>query len=97
MIDTTEILLETTVVQNAGNIVSDMDGEKVLLNIQKGKYYNLGSVGGEIWGLIKSPINVHGLVHALVTEYEVEKVECELQIVSFLNHLYMEGLIQKVD
>jgi hypothetical protein len=27
----------------------------------------------------------------------VEKVECELQVVSFLNHLYMEGLIQKVD
>ena len=32
-----------------GNIVSDMGGEKVMLSIENGKYYNLGEMGGEIW------------------------------------------------
>ena len=33
-----------------------MDGEKVMLSIEKGKYYNLGLLGGVIWELIESPI-----------------------------------------
>ena len=43
--------------QQPGNIVSDMDGEKVMLSIQSGKYYNLGTLGGEIWELMKEPIS----------------------------------------
>jgi len=31
-----------------GNIVSNMDGEKVMLSIKNGKYYNLGEIGGFI-------------------------------------------------
>ena len=31
-------------VQKEGNVVSDMDGEKVMLSIHNGKYYNLGEV-----------------------------------------------------
>ena len=28
-----------------------MDGEKVMLSINNGKYYNLGEIGGDIWEL----------------------------------------------
>ena len=59
-------------VQNPGNIVSDMDGEKVMLSIQNGKYYNLGELGGEIWDLIKEPISTQELVHSLQSQYDVE-------------------------
>ena len=39
--------------QVKGNIVSDMGGEKVMLSVNKGKYYNLGEIGGDIWELIR--------------------------------------------
>lgn len=53
--NTTNILsLETVLVQREGNIASDMDGEKVMLNVKNGKYYNLGEVGGEIWSALAS-------------------------------------------
>ncbi|WML51577.1 lasso peptide biosynthesis PqqD family chaperone [Neobacillus sp. PS3-12] len=92
-----EILLKTTVVQCEGNIASDMNGEKVLLNVRKGKYFNLGTTGGEIWGLIKSPIKVNKLVDVVVAEFEVEKNICELQVLSFLNQLYKEDLVKRID
>ena len=37
--------------QVKGNIVSDMDGEKVMLSVDNGKYYNFGEIGGRIWEL----------------------------------------------
>jgi acetylornithine/succinyldiaminopimelate/putrescine aminotransferase len=81
------------IVQGEGNIVSDMDGEKVMLNIANGKYYNLGQIGGYIWELISAPISVEQLVTALMKEFDVEQEVCEEQTKVFLNHLLEEKII----
>ncbi|PEC23144.1 lasso peptide biosynthesis PqqD family chaperone [Bacillus cereus] len=91
------ISLEHNVVQSEGNIVSDMDGEKVMLNVQKGNYYNLGEIGGEIWERIEKPIKINQLVTMLVSNYEIERKDCEEQVLSFLECLFQEGLIQIED
>ncbi|MFZ3579506.1 lasso peptide biosynthesis PqqD family chaperone [Virgibacillus sp. DJP39] len=80
--------------QKTGNIVSDMDGEKVMLSIQNGKYYNLGEMGGEIWELIQEPISANDLVDSLLDSYEVEQNECKEQVESFLSMLLDEDLIK---
>lgn len=87
------LLLTQTVQQGTGNIVSDMGGEKVMLSIQNGKYYNLGELGGEIWEKIKEETTIEVLVNSLLEEYEVEKDVCEKQVISFLETLSEEGLI----
>ena len=70
-----------------------MDGEKVMLSIEKGKYYNLGVLGGVIWELIESPITGDELVKQLLEQYDVDQKECEEEVLSFLNHLKDEELI----
>lgn len=93
MIKKEEILLNNSVVQGKGNIVSDMGGEKVMLSVHNGKYYNLGEIGGKIWDIIEKPILVTQLVTELRFKYEVERSVCEEQVVSFLGVMLMEGLI----
>ena len=66
--------------QKEGNIVSDMDGERVMLSIENGKYYNLGDLGGEIWDLIEKPISMQQLIERLLEQYEVEKSVCEAHV-----------------
>ncbi|MGG0185190.1 lasso peptide biosynthesis PqqD family chaperone [Bacillus rhizoplanae] len=97
MINAQKISLECQVVQSKGNIVSDMDGEKVMLNVQKGKYYNLGEMGGEIWDLIEEPITVAQLVTTLISNYDVARIDCEEQVLSFLELLFKENLIHIED
>lgn len=97
MIRKQSILLYHTIVQGKGNIVSDMDGEKVMLSIQNGKYYNLGEMGGTIWDFIEKPRSVSQLVTALMSEYEVEQSTCEEQVVSFLELLLKENLVEVVE
>lgn len=83
--------------QSPGNIVSDMDGEKVMLSVQKGKYYNLGQLGGEIWDLMKEPITIHDLVTTLQSQYDVAQTECEKQVTDFINQLLEQGLVKIED
>jgi hypothetical protein len=80
--------------QNEGNIVSNMDGNTVMLNIKNGKYYNLGTTGGVIWGTIKDSASVNDIVATLLASYEIEKEACERQVLSFLEQLHAEDLIQ---
>lgn len=94
MLETKEISLHEVVVQSPGNIVSDMGGEKVMMSVENGKYYNLGTIGGEIWSRLETPITVNEVIESLIKEYEVEKEECVEQVVSFLQMLYKEKLIQ---
>lgn len=87
------ITLESIISQSEGNIVSDMDGEKVMMSIQNGKYYNLGEIGGVIWESIKTPITIKQLISNLINEYNVTEGDCREEVVSFITSLKNEGLI----
>ena len=93
MSNQTEIIDVRKYVQKDGNVVSDMDGEKVMLSVHNGKYYNLGEVGGLIWELLNEPKSVNDLVDKLIEEYDVSPAECESQVRSFLDMLKKENLI----
>ncbi|MFB5197800.1 lasso peptide biosynthesis PqqD family chaperone [Neobacillus sp. KR4-4] len=97
MIKNKGISLNKFVVQVRGNIVSDMGGEKVMLSVENGKYYNLGEIGGEIWDLIEEKIPVNQLISLLKSKYNVVQTECEEQVISFLDLLVEEGLIEMSD
>lgn len=94
MIENPSIPLDCRIVQSQGNIVSDMDGEKVMLNIHNGNYYNLGKTGGRIWELIESPISIVKLVQVIVSEYDIEHAICENHVISFIQHLREEKLVE---
>lgn len=80
--------------QVEGNIVSDMDGEKVMLSIEKGKYFNLGKLGGEIWGKIAIPTHIESLITYLLEHYDVEREVCESEVKEFINQLVEQGLVK---
>lgn len=80
--------------QVVGNIVSDMGGEKVMLSVEKGKYYNLGETGGYIWDQLKNKIQINQLITQLMSEYNVEESECKEHVVTFLKLLLDENLIE---
>jgi hypothetical protein len=70
-----------------------MGGEKVMMSISSGKYYNLGSTGGRIWELIAEEHTLDELIETLAAEYDIQPDQCREQVVPFLEHLSREGLI----
>ena len=82
------------IVQVSGNIVSDMDGEKVMLSIKNGKYYNLGEIGGFIWECIQQPKSIGNVIEEVQATYDVTAEQCEADIIPFLEMLKEESLIE---
>lgn len=84
------------IVRKSEIVAADMDGETVMMNIETGKYYNLGAIGGAIWKLIETPTKVEDLISRLVEEYNVTRNQCEEDVLPFLNQIFEQSLIKKI-
>lgn len=80
---------------NINNVVSrrndidttDLNGEIVMMDLEKGRYFSLNSVGSRIWELIEEPVQINKVVDSLLEEYEITRNECEENVLEFLNKL----------
>lgn len=86
--------LNSVIIRNENIDDTDIDGEKVMMNIDRGQYYSMNEVAGMIWDMAEKEIEVEDIVNRLLDEYEVEKDICISSTLSFLERLYHEGLIK---
>lgn len=90
------ISFNTIIIQNKEIDATDMDGEKVMMNLNKGSYYALNSIGSRVWELIQQPQAVIDIISTLLEEYEVDAKTCQDCVLTFLNRLNEEELISSV-
>ena len=67
--------------------VTDLSGEKVMIDFETGKYFLIKGVGNDIWDMIQSDITVGDIISKLMEEYDVSEAECESSVIDFLNKL----------
>lgn len=82
-------------VQQSNEIdASDLEGEKVMMNLELGKYFALNPVASRIWDIINKKITINDIVAILLNEYNVDKKQCEDSVISFLEKLEEYDLIK---
>ena len=67
--------------------VTELAGEKVMIDFATGKYFMIKGVGNDIWDMIQEPISYGEIVAKLLSEYEVSEEECNTSVTNFLNKL----------
>ncbi len=67
--------------------VTDLSGEKVMIDFESGKYFMIKGSGNDIWDLIQEETTVGDVVDKLLSEYEVSREECEKSVFEFLGRL----------
>ena len=88
------INLDTIINKNLEIDDTDLDGEKVMMNLDKGEYFMMNEVGSRIWEIISEPINVRRIIDTLCSEYEVDEETCKDTVVEFLGRLNNADLIK---
>ncbi len=69
--------------------VTDLAGEKVMVDFDNGKYFLIKGVGNDIWEMIQNEITPNEIIEKLLSEYDVSREECEKSVMEFLDK--MEG------
>ncbi|WP_053984366.1 lasso peptide biosynthesis PqqD family chaperone [Niameybacter massiliensis] len=93
MKETKEITLETMIRQTGDMDTSDIDGEKVMMDLDTGSYFMLNDVATHIWDLVEQPMKVAEVIQHLLNEYEIDEVTCKEQVMAFVNELCKRELV----
>lgn len=71
----------------------ELNGEAILLDLQKGYYYGLNEVGCDLWQLLTTDPNVAKACAQLQAIYQVEPSQLEQDIAQLLAELNAAELI----
>lgn len=74
--------------------VSDLSGEKVMIDFESGKYYLLKGVGNDIWDMIQQDISYGDIITNILKEYDVDDKTCRETVQSFMEKLLENDFIE---
>jgi hypothetical protein len=93
--------METIMIDKSSVVVAadhqtstEVDGESVILDLEEGVYYGLNPVGARIWSEIQEPAAVEEITAAILAEYDVNAEECREDVISLLQDLKENDLIE---
>ena len=75
-------------------VFRDLAGEAVILNLAKGTYFGLDSVGTRIWHLMSEHGSTEEVMKALLAEYEVEEGRLRQDLDNLIRQLIDKGLVR---
>ena len=88
---------ESVVAATTDQVSADLQGEAIVLGLEQGMYYGLDEVGSLVWQLLAEPRPVATIRDRIVAEYDVDPAICERDLLTFLDGLAEEGLIEVRD
>lgn len=89
-----QITSESTVAPTRRLVSADLGEEVILLHLENGLYYGLENVGARIWKLLQKPVKVGEIERALLDEYDVEPETCHAEVVTLLQRLIDQNLVE---
>jgi hypothetical protein len=94
---TLSVTLEMTLTQTNKQISADMGGEVAMLNIETGNYYHSNETGTRIWELLETPQRGIDLCDRLIAEFDVDRETCEAEVLSHLQKLLRNEMVEVVE
>ena len=88
-----DIKLNTNVLKNHNTYVSEINGDKAIMNLEKGEYFALNSIGSRIWDALDKTNIPSEIVSILIKEYDINQEKCTASVLKFLIKLYVIELL----
>jgi len=75
-------------------LVSELDGESVILNLKTESYFGLDEVGARMWSVFTSAGSIEAAYETLKDQWDVEPDLLRKDLTRLLEQLAAEGLVR---
>ena len=86
--------LSSRIARSEAVVFTELDDVVVMLDTDRGMYYELDAVASRIWNLLEGEPAVAGLSDALTAEFDVDADACRADLLAFLGELAGLGLVR---
>ncbi|MFY2763000.1 PqqD family protein [Arenimonas sp. MALMAid1274] len=73
-------------------LATEVDGEILLLSVDKGRYFSLTGVAASVWERLARPATLDELADEVARRYEVGSDTCRQDVDDFVQQLLQAGL-----
>ena len=78
---------------SASVLSQEIEGETVLLDMEREHFYSLDSIGTRVWKLLAEHGDVEALLASMLLEFDVDEATLRRDIVDLLDRLQEQGLV----
>jgi hypothetical protein len=86
--------LDTIISRSTKPLVTEIEGEVVMMDVDSGQYFNLDSIGSDIWRRIVEPVAALELCKAMERDYDADMATIQRDVLILLEKMAERGLIQ---
>ncbi|SEW44112.1 Coenzyme PQQ synthesis protein D (PqqD) [Chitinophaga sp. YR573] len=85
---------DTFVLRNEQNFLISLIGDEVvMMNINKGIYIGINSVGSNIWNMLEHALPVKEIVSSLTAKYDISSEQCEKETLMYLQQMLEQDML----
>jgi hypothetical protein len=74
-------------------LISVIGDEVVMMDIQKGVYIGMNSVGSNIWNLLSEALPVKDIINSLTAKYDISPEQCEKETITYLEQMLEQDML----
>ena len=78
-------------------VTQEVEGEMVILDMQRENYFGLDVIGTRVWELLEKHGNLNEVVAIMLNEFEVEEAQLKTDLQELLSRLIDAGLVSVED
>jgi hypothetical protein len=88
-------IADATIISRSPSVlISEVDGDIVVLSIERGRYFGLDHIGSDIWKRIEPPCSFATLIDGLAADYEADRATIVSDVQSLLGHMAKHDVVR---
>jgi hypothetical protein len=87
-----ELTLDSAVVVSADVVTQELEGELVLLSLDRAEYFGLNATGTVVWNGLVHGSGLRAIAQALVEQFEVDAEHADADVLALARQLIDAGL-----
>ena len=86
---------DSTVISRSSSVLTaEVDGEIVMMSIERGRYFGLDDIGSDIWKRLDPPCAFADLIDRLVVEYEADRATIAEDVRALLSRMVEHDVVR---
>jgi hypothetical protein len=75
-------------------LAAEVDGEVVMMSIERGHYFGLDDIGSDIWKRLELPCTFSALIDGLATDYDADRATIATDVRALLDRMMADDVVR---
>jgi hypothetical protein len=93
--DATPRVADATVISRSPSVLTaEVDGEVVMMSIERGRYFGLDDIGSDIWKRLEAPCSFADLIDRLAADYAADRATIAADVQALLGRMVEQDVVR---